>query len=671
MIKKLLSLVLAILLVFSMGINAFAADLVVLYPTYMASAQAKMHIHLVDPVDQGIVLYTTEQGVYYIALDDMPFEDVTITAKGAILAELIEFNPETMIVEGMDIIYGITRDGEFIGDQFYDYEEAVAASKELNEAENTDSYEAVLLTNVNIIKITIEDNYSTSYIMGTLRIDATLNGKPFSSAMTVVVDVSIFEPKYVKAISDGFDEGSYLECGDYGYSDYMVDLYGYGAEYVPEDLRTYADAAVVATTTFRDIEGQNLAFECPDMELRAEIRNVAPGQKGVNFKHYSYIKGYRWGSIESICFGFKGDQVVKSDFTVRYRTGLNWYDLREAFGLRIEEDNIISYYLLKDGKVVGEYIVDYGIADTSEQVVLSYTGSNATLGKYELRIDVPAEFMMIYDANGGENGPVRQSKTFGVDEYISEEIPTRKWHTFLGWATSKDATEVEYAPGDVYSADEDVTLYAVWQEDAEAKANLSVSTGTASFGEEVHVKVDLSSTIDISVMQFAVKYDPSVLSVVSCGTGIATDALVNSSEEGIIYYVWEDTKAVLKEGTVLDIIFKVKGDATAQNTAVEIVEHTGIFEPIFMDPDMNEFRTKFENGGVNVIEIRYGDINGDGKINVIDANLVRRYSARLMDFNEGQMRVADVDGNGKVNILDANLIRKYTVKLIDKFPVAE
>ncbi|MBR2042166.1 MAG: leucine-rich repeat protein [Oscillospiraceae bacterium] len=67
----------------------------------------------------------------------------------------------------------------------------------------------------------------------------------------------------------------------------------------------------------------------------------------------------------------------------------------------------------------------------------------------------------------------------------------------------------------------------------------------------------------------------------------------------------------------------------------------------------------------------YGDINGDGKVNVLDANLVRRCSAKLLDFDENQLAAADVDGNGKVNVLDANLIRRYSAKLIGSFPAEE
>lgn len=71
-------------------------------------------------------------------------------------------------------------------------------------------------------------------------------------------------------------------------------------------------------------------------------------------------------------------------------------------------------------------------------------------------------------------------------------------------------------------------------------------------------------------------------------------------------------------------------------------------------------------------EVRlYGDINGDGQINVTDATAVQKASARLVQLDEVQSKVADVDGNGKVNIQDATAIQKRAVKSISTFPVGD
>ena len=65
----------------------------------------------------------------------------------------------------------------------------------------------------------------------------------------------------------------------------------------------------------------------------------------------------------------------------------------------------------------------------------------------------------------------------------------------------------------------------------------------------------------------------------------------------------------------------------------------------------------------------FGDVNSDGKVNTIDANLVRKFAVKLENLDEAQQKIADVNGDGKVNVIDASLIRKFVAKLIDSFPI--
>ena len=63
-----------------------------------------------------------------------------------------------------------------------------------------------------------------------------------------------------------------------------------------------------------------------------------------------------------------------------------------------------------------------------------------------------------------------------------------------------------------------------------------------------------------------------------------------------------------------------------------------------------------------------GDVNGDGNINILDANLAAAYYNEVIDLTEEQLLAADVNGDGNVNILDANLIAAYYNEVIDAFP---
>ena len=92
----------------------------------------------------------------------------------------------------------------------------------------------------------------------------------------------------------------------------------------------------------------------------------------------------------------------------------------------------------------------------------SYT-DNADVTLYAVWQYNPETYTIRYDANGGTGAPARQTKTYGVSLTLSAVKPTRAGYEFLGWATSRNATTSEYAPGERYTDEAGVTLYAVWR----------------------------------------------------------------------------------------------------------------------------------------------------------------------------------------------------------------
>ena len=62
-----------------------------------------------------------------------------------------------------------------------------------------------------------------------------------------------------------------------------------------------------------------------------------------------------------------------------------------------------------------------------------------------------------------------------------------------------------------------------------------------------------------------------------------------------------------------------------------------------------------------------GDVNGDGKINVMDYGMVKRFTMRQINFTDAQFDAADVNGDGKVNALDYMILKRVVMKL-GEFP---
>ena len=73
----------------------------------------------------------------------------------------------------------------------------------------------------------------------------------------------------------------------------------------------------------------------------------------------------------------------------------------------------------------------------------------------------------------------------------------------------------------------------------------------------------------------------------------------------------------------------------------------------------------------------YGDVNGDGKIDISDYGLIKRYSLHKIDkftATDGSIipnEAADVSGDGKIDISDYGLIKRYSLHKISSFPAEE
>ena len=91
-----------------------------------------------------------------------------------------------------------------------------------------------------------------------------------------------------------------------------------------------------------------------------------------------------------------------------------------------------------------------------------------------------------YNANGGSGAPASQDKYNTVDLTLSSTEPTRTNYIFTSWNTKSDGSGTSYQPGSKYTANESVTLYAIWKSDdttsptCNLSANASTITATAT-----------------------------------------------------------------------------------------------------------------------------------------------------------------------------------------------
>ena len=130
-------------------------------------------------------------------------------------------------------------------------------------------------------------------------------------------------------------------------------------------------------------------------------------------------------------------------------------------------------------------------APTWDVCVSTYTGADTQI--WEI---IPVTHTVTYDANGGSGAPPSQTKVYGSNLTISSTIPTRDGYAFLGWSTSSETTSVDYKPGDSYSSDDNITLYAVWELRPSLVVNSSNNAVVSTGGEIAYYTFTPSTTGD-------------------------------------------------------------------------------------------------------------------------------------------------------------------------------
>lgn len=126
-------------------------------------------------------------------------------------------------------------------------------------------------------------------------------------------------------------------------------------------------------------------------------------------------------------------------------------------------------------------------------------------------------YHVTYNANGGTGAPEAQNKTPGTDITLSSTSPSYTGKTFAGWGKSETDTDVDYDPGDLYTEDADIILYAIWLNNYTVsynRNNFTVSSGFPSNQTKIQGRtLTLSSNTpvisDKSLTGYTVTFDPN------------------------------------------------------------------------------------------------------------------------------------------------------------------
>lgn len=147
-------------------------------------------------------------------------------------------------------------------------------------------------------------------------------------------------------------------------------------------------------------------------------------------------------------------------------------------------------------------------------------------------------YTIAYNANGGSGAPSSQTKTHGTNLTISSTKPTRTGYTFKGWALTKaDADDGNwyYSSGSTCGKNENLTLYAVWEEHY---LTINYYSNYADYGTYENAALNVSASSNIVVLTHKYYYDNAY-----------TDGLYNIQNSSKLYLTRTGYSSTLNWGT--------------------------------------------------------------------------------------------------------------------------
>lgn len=191
-------------------------------------------------------------------------------------------------------------------------------------------------------------------------------------------------------------------------------------------------------------------------------------------------------------------------------------------------------------------------------------------------------------------------------------------------------------------------------------AVIEVGSLTAYPGDTIEIPVSLRNNPGVTSFKLTVHYDDTLLSYQSLAFDEALTAiegsktLVNDEQSGQVTLAWVATGSNYSgSGNVAVLTFKVNAAQENTNTQLSVTyDEDDVFNIDFVN---QHFLAKA--GSVQVNTVRPGDINGDGKVDAMDAMLLLHYVCGLKQ-NEVKGN-PDVNGDGKTNNKDVVILLRY------------
>ena len=243
-----------------------------------------------------------------------------------------------------------------------------------------------------------------------------------------------------------------------------------------------------STNSNNTLQGGKVSFNVTDLTYNISYNaNGGSGAPSSQTKYYDKLLSL--SSLKPIRTGytFKGWSTSSTATKASYQSGDNYisnsnvtlyavwekiqynisYNANGGSGAPSDQSKYYdSTITLRSGKPTREGYIFKGWSTRSTALSADYQpgdrySSNSNLTLYAVWEQI--KYYVYYNANGGSGAPFEQWKYYDSTLVLRSGTPIRVGYTFKGWSTSSTATSASYMPGGTYTANRDMTLYAVWK----------------------------------------------------------------------------------------------------------------------------------------------------------------------------------------------------------------
>ena len=358
-----------------------------------------------------------------------------------------------------------------------------------------------------------------------------------------------------------------------------------------------------------------------------------------------------------------------------------------------------------DFSIDGINWVSVGLWSTDDSITFYDLTPGTTYTVYQKRYDYPANTLeittyrhtgsVVFDANGGEDAPTAQTKVEQTPLTLSVDRPIRAGYSFAGWALTPHG-EIVYKPGDEYTQDASLTLYAIWGAicsscDCDGKAEYECSScngrGYFSSTSKVCPYCGLSNFtfyqtgVGISLYQCNVyscrqtfgspKTETDTYDCSSCSSGWLSDDCATCHANGWLVRHHDTAPAPELESKTISSITLVQVVDMEYSMDGITWQDSNVFENLKGNTQYSFYQRYKETSTLSPAEpgealtvvtdkppYTPGDVNADEKINSLDGLLLLRY-LNGWDITIVSEEAMDVNADGKVNSLDGLILMRY------------